>query len=62
MTADPDELTAVPDTAMATGEPRAETLDGLQCGGGEPLVILADKDFRGWADTVEDGCIVRGLD
>jgi hypothetical protein len=62
MTADPDELTPVPDTAMATGEPRAETLDGLGRGGGEPLVTLADKKLRAWADTVEDGCIVRGLD
>jgi hypothetical protein len=78
MTADPDELTPVPDTAMATGsddgnpgEPlgagtldaeEQAVLDDLRRGGGEPVVTLADEDSRAWADAVEDGCIVRGLD
>jgi hypothetical protein len=70
MTAEPDGLTPVPDAAMATGSDDgnpgdplgAGLLDDVRRGGGEPVVTLADGDSHAWADAVEDGCIVRGLD
>jgi DNA repair exonuclease SbcCD ATPase subunit len=55
------------DEGFGTLDPQAldavmNVLDDLRRGGGEPVVTLADEDSRAWADAVEDGCIVRGLD